>query len=187
MTAYEAEAPGRRHLWTDRAGVLAASACAVHCMAAPVVLAFAPLIGGVWASPRTHWAFAAVSIPAAISLLVRKVRHEARGRRRALIGLATVGALLVTVGLAAPGAAWSQGLGVTLPVPDWAPAAIGGSSHECVDECCASVHGSADGGRSMFVPIASLVTMAGGLLLVSAHVMALRGGRCCPDGPAHAS
>ena len=58
----------------DRLGVLAAGICAIHCMAAPVVLAFAPLVGGLWTSPATHWAFAAISLPAAISLLRRNMR-----------------------------------------------------------------------------------------------------------------
>lgn len=164
------------HRLTDRLGVFAAAACAVHCMAAPLILAFAPLIGGVWTSPRTHWVFAAISIPEALSLLARKLKDGSPRRRRALISLAMVGASLVIVGLAAPGASWSQGLGVNVPCPEWMPG--GAVETGCTDECCASVHAADGGARELFVPIASLVTMCGGLLLVTAHLVALRGARC---------
>lgn len=157
----------------DRLGVLAAGTCAIHCMAAPVVLAFAPLVGGMWTSPTTHWVFAAVSLPAAISLLRRNMRRKSVQVRRILAGLATVGTLLILMGLAVPGTEWAQTVGVHLPCPSWLAAE---EASGCVDECCASVQAS-----SLFVPLASLLTMAGGLLLVSAHVTAMRGQDCCDD------
>lgn len=162
------------HGLADKLGVFAAAACAVHCMAAPLILAFAPLVGGIWTSPKTHWVFAAISIPAAITLLLRNLKGRTKGVRRGLIGLAAVGSTLIVVGLAAPGAAWAQGLGIELPYPSWLPSPAEAEG-ACTDECCASVHQS-----TMFVPIASLVTMCGGLLLVTAHITALRGVGCCP-------
>ena len=163
----------------DRLGVLAAGICAIHCMAAPVVLAFAPLVGGLWTSPATHWAFAAVSLPAAISLLRRNMRHQRPGVRRILSALATVGCTLIVLGLMVPGSAWAQTVGVDLPCPDWLATQQGAQQgpqlgNGCVDECCASVQDS-----RVFVPLASLLTMAGGVLLVTAHVTALRGRGCC--------
>ena len=155
----------------DRLGVLAAGICAVHCMAAPVVLAFAPLVSGLWTSPATHWAFAAVSLPAAISLLRRNMRHHRPGVRRILSALATVGCTLIVLGLMVPGSAWAQTVGVDLPCPDWLATQ---QRTECVDECCASVQAS-----RVFIPLASLLTMTGGVLLVTAHVTALRGRGCC--------
>lgn len=169
------------HGVADKLGVFAAAACAVHCMAAPVILAFAPLAGGIWTSPKTHWVFAAISIPAALSLLYRNLRGRSVRLRRGLIGLACVGSAFIVLGLAAPGAAWSQGLGVELPCPSWMPGGEEAAASGCTDECCASVHGGDGGGRSLFVPIASLVTMLGGMLLVTAHVTAMRCAGCEGD------
>ncbi|MFT5731829.1 MAG: hypothetical protein ACJAZN_002507 [Planctomycetota bacterium] len=170
------ESLGRRRHLADKLGVFAASACAVHCLAAPVILAFAPLIGSAWASPGTHWAFAAVSIPAALSLLRRNLRGRSGGR--GIILLALAGSALVLLGLAAPGARWSQGIGVDLPVPEAVASQLSTPrAHGCVDECCASVHAHGAGPATLFVPIASLVTMLGGVLLVTAHVLALKGQR----------
>ncbi len=157
----------------DRLGVVAAGTCAVHCMAAPVILAFAPLIGGIWTSPLTHWAFAAVSLPAAISLLRRNMRRLPPRLRGILTGLATAGSLLILLGLAVPGSAWAQTVGLHLPCPSWLSVQ---EASGCVDECCASVQES-----RLFVPLASLLTMGGGLLLVTAHVTALRSSACCDE------
>lgn len=173
--------PAHSHRLFDRLGVFAAAACAVHCMAAPVILALAPLVGGIWTSPRTHWVFAAISIPAALTLLLRKAKLRSLRLRRALVVLAGVGSSLIVLGLAAPGADWSEGLGVNVACPDWfpgQPAEAGGGG--CTDECCASVHGGAEEGRSLFIPIASLVTMMGGMLLVTAHLLVLRCRGCHP-------
>lgn len=166
----------------DRLGVFAAAACAVHCLAAPIVLAAAPLLGSAWSSPKTHWLFAAISIPTAVSLLVRNVRRSSNttSRQVKLIGtLAVLGVALIVVGLIAPGANWSQGLGIQLELPTWL-SSLGTdpvqAASGCQDECCASVHQGSEGQSSLFVPIASLVTMLGGTLLVIAHITVMR---CC--------
>lgn len=167
------EAACRRHAIADRLGVFAASACAVHCLAAPVVLALAPLAGSVWASRGTHWVFAAVSIPAALTLLRRRLHGQGR---RGTMTLALAGSALILLGLAAPGATWSQGRGVEVPIPSvWASQLEAPSSHEC----CASVHSEGSDPATLFIPVASLVTMLGGGLLVGAHAMALLAGRRC--------
>ncbi|QDV04761.1 MerC mercury resistance protein [Planctomycetes bacterium Poly30] len=171
------EAACRRHAIADRLGVFAASACAVHCLAAPVVLALAPLAGSIWASRGTHWVFAAVSIPAALTLLRRRLHGR---NRRGTMTLALAGSALILLGLAAPGAKWSQGRGVEMPIPSvWASQLETPSSHDCQHECCASVHSEGSDPATLFIPLASLVTMLGGGLLVAAHAMALLAGRRC--------
>ena len=176
--------------FTDRLGVFAASACAVHCLAAPIVLAAAPLLGSAWSSPKTHWLFAAISIPTALSLLIRNLRRSSgttRRRARQLGALAVVGVALIVLGLLAPGASWSQGLGVHAELPGWLSSlgaeSLGAESlaaeSTCTDECCASVHHGNAGQASLFVPLASLVTMVGGLLLVVAHVSVMRSCKKC--------
>ena len=179
-TPVQAREQTARHKWTDRAGVLAAAACAVHCMAAPLVLAFAPLVGGIWASPVTHWVFAAVSLPAALSLLRRRMRDHTLGLRRWLIGLAVAGAALVVLGLSAPNASWSDGLGLDVPCPSWMPQPDDAAAHShCQDECCASVQSDESGSTTFHLPLASVVTMLGGLLLITAHGLAMRTAVCC--------
>ena len=188
----------------DRAGVLAASACAVHCMLAPLVLAFAPLVGGIWSSPATHWVFAAVSLPAALSLLWRRTRGRSVRLRRWLAGLAFLGSAFVILGLSAPNASWSQRLALEVPCADWMPVPAAapndavdlagdhavelagrlagghGDAHACT-ECCASIHTDESGVNTFRLPFASVVTMLGGLLLVTAHGLAMRAAACC-DG-----
>ncbi|MDG1982986.1 MAG: MerC domain-containing protein [Planctomycetota bacterium] len=160
----------------DRLGVLAAGACAIHCMAAPLVLGLAPAIGSFWASPKTHWAFAAITVPAAASLLWRARRS--RWPRRVATA-AVMGSLLVLIGLAAPGAEWAAGVGFDVPCGEFlagllpAPAETG-----CTDECCASLRQEA-GAPTFFLPIASLVTMCGGLLLSTAHIVSMRCAKDC--------
>ncbi|MEL6430135.1 MAG: MerC domain-containing protein [Planctomycetota bacterium] len=169
-----------RHRILDKLGVFAALACAVHCMAAPLVLAFAPLIGGIWASPGAHWVFAAVSIPAALSLLARNLRGRSGRTRAVLLAVAVTGASLVVVGLLVPGTDWSQAYAFQFAAPDWMPGGeASGATPACTRECCASVHAAADGARTFTLPLASIVTMAGGSLLVVAHAFALRR-PCCP-------
>ena len=165
----------RRHAIADRLGVFAASACAVHCLAAPVVLAFAPLAGSIWSSRGTHWVFAAVSIPAALTLLRRRLRGQPR---RGVMMLALAGSALVLLGLAAPGAKWSQGRGINVAIPSALASQLESpTGHECEHECCASVHTSEEGPATLLIPMASIVTMLGGGLLVTAHAMALLAGR----------
>ena len=65
--------------------------------------------------------------------------------------------------------------------PSWMPGGEQVAAGGCTDECCASVHGGEDGGRRLFVPIASIVTMLGGMLLVTAHVTAMRCAGCKAD------
>lgn len=149
-------------------------------MLAPVVLAFAPLIGGIWSSPATHWVFAAVSLPAALSLLRRRLRGQSLRLRRWLVGLALLGSSLVILGLSAPNASWSQNLALEIPCADWMPVPDAApDAVQCHDECCASVHSDRSGSSTFRLPFASVVTMLGGLLLVTAHALSMRDASCC--------
>lgn len=167
---------------SDCLGTAAALLCAVHCMAAPVILSAAPLLGSFWTAPWMHWAFASISLPAAF-LLIRK---GARAHRRAwVLGLAVAGIGLLLVGLSAPGADWSAALGLQVPAPQWLaaladtdPASVSG----CADACCASVHTQAEA-SVLTLPFASWITVLGGCSLIIAHLANLWLSGCARCAP----
>ena len=57
----------------DRTGVIASVGCAIHCMVAPLLVVFAPTLGGWWVHPATHLLIAALVLPNAN--LVAKLRR----------------------------------------------------------------------------------------------------------------
>ena len=155
----------------DRLGLVAATACALHCMVAPLALALAPVLGGIWSSPLTHWAFASISVPAALSLVRRTRRIQEVRTRRNLRAVVWTGIAILGLGLLAPGTQWSEAIALSLPYPSWLPAL---EPAGCTDECCLSVQTA-----GLNVPLASLLCLTGGLCLSSAHVFTLRTGQCC--------
>ena len=97
--------------------------------------------------------------------------------------LALIGVALLLVGLSAPGAAWSDPLGLSFRAPEWFPAlgAFPSESGGCTDECCASVHSVGDA-RTFQLPFASWITMLGGSALVISHLVNMRLTRCARCG-----
>ena len=71
------ESSGETNL-VDRAGIVASIACAIHCMVAPLILVFAPLLGSWWVNPLTHVLIAALVLPLAIIGLRSGVRRHGR-------------------------------------------------------------------------------------------------------------
>lgn len=141
----------------DRTGVFASIFCAIHCAVAPILLLAAPTLGGLWSHPLSHLAIAALVLPVAAFALRNGFRTH--GRRWVL----TVGGLGIAFVL----------IGAVLPY-------LTGSSVEgCADcdQCCPSfVVDEATGARSLNVPPASIITLLGGISLVTAHLANLR---CC--------
>ena len=144
----------------DRCGVVASIGCAVHCAVAPLLLLAAPAIGGIWVHPSTHLAIAALVLPVAALAL----RHGVRTHGRRWIGaVGLVGMLLVAAGVIWP---WLAPSGVH-------------AAHGACGDCCPSLHvDEASGAWSVRIPPASIVTLLGGIALVTAHVANLRQ-RCC--------
>ena len=161
----------------DGLGIAASVTCAIHCMAAPIVLALSPLLGSIWASPLVHVALASVSLPAAYLLVRRDVRVH---QRAWVLWLASAGAVAVMIGLIAPAMAWCKEWAIVVNTPGWMeamlPADAAGTG--CTDECCASVSHGAEG-STFRLPFASIITMFGGVMLVVSHVANLcLKGRC---------
>ncbi len=135
----------------DRTGVIASIGCAIHCMVAPVLLLVAPTLGGWWVHPATHLIIAALVVPVAALALWRGFGVH---RRRWIITLGTFGILLVLIGVFLP---WV------------APSASG--AHCC---CPSMQRDAATGTMALSIPPASIVTILGGIALITAHVGNLR-------------
>lgn len=154
--------PGVAHAsaW-DRTGVIASIGCAIHCMVAPVLLILAPTLGGWWVHPATHLLIAALVLPVAASALWHGFGAHAQ---RWILVVGGIGMALVFVGVV---------------LPYVAPSAAGADG-VCRD-CCPTLQKDAvTGATSLRIPPASIVTMLGGLALITAHIGNIRlAGRCC--------
>lgn len=142
----------------DRTGVLASVLCAIHCAAAPILLILAPTLGGLWVHPVSHLVIAAVVLPVAALAL----RSGFRVHRRPLVLILG----MLGVGLVAIGAVF----------PYLAESAAAAGSEAC-DDCCPSiVIDEATGTEQIHIPPATILTTAGGIALIIAHLTNLR---CC--------
>lgn len=146
----------------DRAGVIASIGCALHCLAAPVLILASPAIAGVWAHPLTHLSIAALVMPIGLVAMRRGYR---RHRLAWVLAVSGLGALLVLLGaawpLCFPASAVTQ--------PEFALAA------DCCRECCPSVAiDKSDGSWSLRIPAAAVLTLLGGIGLITGHVANLR-------------
>jgi hypothetical protein len=126
-----------------------------------------------------HWAFASISLPAVYWLVRRDVRSHGRTW---VLWVAVVGIAGVLIGLIAPAIGWGQHLAIVVDAPGWLESLASTDSASaatgCTDECCASLS-QGEGGAQFRLPFASIVTMAGGVLLVASHAANLCAkGRC---------
>ncbi|MEM8885045.1 MAG: MerC domain-containing protein [Planctomycetota bacterium] len=159
MSAQSKAAEG--HTVLDRTGVIASVGCAIHCMIAPILILAAPALGGWWVHPMTHLLIALVVLPVAMIALYRGFKVH---RRHWILIAGGVGMLLVSVG-------------VVLPYTHPAPEPIEAEGHSICQSCCPTVQvDEATGDWDFNIPLASIVTMLGGIALVSAHAGNLRCG-----------
>ncbi|MEM1452021.1 MAG: MerC domain-containing protein [Planctomycetota bacterium] len=152
----------------DRTGVVASVSCAVHCMIAPLIVLLAPALGGFWVHPGTHLLIASLVLPVAAFALRRGFRHH--GKRSVVLGGA-LGMTLVFAGTALPFLMKSE-----RNIAAAAEAEANGETHVCEDCCPTLVEDEETGEVSLRVPPASIVTLLGGILLVTIHMVNLR---CC--------
>ena len=148
---------------TDRIGVIASIACAIHCVATPFLLLALPTFGKAWSHPASHWGMALLVIPIAVMMMSK---GYARHRRKWIMGIGTTGILFVLAGAIAP---YFDGNRSVLPKTVGAadPANHGESS--CADSCCPSFTKNEEGKLGFHIPAASILTTLGGLLLIATH------------------
>lgn len=140
----------------DRTGVIASVGCAIHCALAPALLLFAPTLGGWWAHPSTHLAIAMLVLPIAGAALYRGFGDHAK---RWILTVGALGMLLVTIGTILP---------------------FAGTSDAC---CPVLIHDPVTGETTLHVPAATILTLLGGIALITAHVANIRA--ACKEGCAH--
>ena len=158
--------------WLDRIGVGASVACAIHCMAAPLLLVALPTAGSVWAHPLVHWLLAVLVLPLALWVIYCGYRKHAKKLTLIAAGL---GSLMIIAGLILP--MTGTGLGISTSLPEWLGNGLASTSVEadadhaaCTDTCCPSVAQNVQtGGHSLMIPAGSLTTLIGSLLLFLAH------------------
>lgn len=159
LTRLATDSPWARLL--DRTGVCASVGCAIHCMVAPLLLIAAPTLGGVWVHPLAHIAIASLVVPIAVCALRSGYRKHGS---RWIVSLGTMGVALVLLGAFWP--FWFAG-----------DAVAGDAAGHCCHDCCPTVIvDAATGEGTLRVPPASIITLIGGIGLVTAHMFNLR---CC--------
>ncbi len=84
------------HSKLDRVGALTSFACAIHCMALPLVITLLPLLGLAWlADERIEICFLSISALLGISSICYGVRKHGRKHCLAIVG---VGISLMVIG-----------------------------------------------------------------------------------------
>lgn len=144
----------------DKVGITASSLCAVHCLLTPIFLIFAKDFAGIWAHPAAHWILAAVTIPLALGVILKGGKQHGR---KWVVYCAVFGCLGIIASLFAP----------MFAEPEATQAAA-----RCTDKCCPSVRENQDGSMSFNFPLASILSIIGGVFLVAAHIGNLFYNRC---------
>ena len=165
---------------SDRIGIFASILCAVHCLATPFILLFAPVFGGIWAHPASHWGVALFVVPLAGFTMVKGYRMH---RRKWVIACGFSGILLIVSGALLPYFETLSSPVIALPESDDVEFIYEVKDDvaivECQDSCCPSIIQNAEGASVLHIPIASVVTTLGGIALILTHLGNLcRCGRC---------
>lgn len=148
----------------DRLGVFASAACAVHCLAAPLLFLAVPAIADVWSHPLSHAVIALVVLPLASSVLLRGYRLHGR-RWIAASTVIGIGAVIV---------------GCILPyVGGPAESAVAAEESATACACCLQVVEDEAGGSKLEIPPASIATLIGSAFLVASHLGNLVSCRSC--------
>jgi len=162
----------------DKIGVIASVLCAIHCGIAPFLLIIAPAFGQIWAHPASHWIVALFVVPLAGVMVASGFRKH---RKTWVVAVGIAGMLLVLVGAAIP--YWNQetqntnGFLASSSIETSANETLPSSTAAActVDTCCPSLTTDATGNTQFHIPLASIVTTLGGILLICTHI----GNICC--------
>lgn len=146
----------------DRIGVLASTLCAIHCVVTPFLLMGMPAFGRIWAHPASHWVMALLVVPIAAFMMSKGYK---RHRRAWILGIGTAGILFVLAGAVVPHFIQDGHAHGAAPL-------VADVHHGAVhtDECCPSVVQNDDGSKGLSIPATSILTTAGGLLLIVTHI-----------------
>ncbi len=166
----------------DKCGIVASLACAVHCMAAPLLLLISPAAGMVWSHPSVHWILAALVLPLAIIVIYRGYqRHQRRGTLVTVL----LGCFFILLGLILPEVSVSASTDPVLQaahspqIDGTIHSVVDNSNSSCVQTCCPSIkRDEVTGATSISFPPGSIMTVIGSVFLVLAHSINLYGSHC---------
>ena len=126
------------------------------------MLMLAPALGGIWVHPVSHLAIAGLVLPIAAFALWRGYHEHGK---RWILATGAAGMVLVLIG-----ALWPFVFGSL-----HAHAATAAAGESACHDCCPSIAiDETTGAWSLRLPLASILTLLGGIGLVSAHLGNLR-------------
>lgn len=157
--------------WLDKAAVLMAAICGIHCLATPILIIALPIIGTTfWASESFHvWMLALVIPTTTLAVFSGCRKHKDR-----FVAVCAATGLLI---LASVTAMESFAAGAAEHADDVA----------CVDCCPVDANTEGESRASLaFPPLSTeaLLNLTGGLFLIAGHIRNFRlcrAARCC-DG-----
>ena len=162
----------------DRIGGLASTACAIHCLIAPVLFLTLPAFAEIWAHPASHALMAIWVVPMALTVVIHGYRKH---RQKWVSAAALVGIACILTGSALPylpadsDTPTVDSLDVNSLDVDSVAMATDGSC-----DCCPSLVTDQSGDMSLYWPPAGIATVMGSGFLIVAHWGNRRcGRRCC--------
>ena len=162
----------------DRIGGLASTACAIHCLIAPVLFLTLPAFAEIWAHPASHALMAIWVVPMALTVVIHGYRKH---RQKWVSAAALVGIACILTGSALPYLpADSNTLTVdSLDVNSLDVDSVAMTTDGSCD-CCPSLVTDQSGDMSLHWPPAGIATVMGSGFLIVAHWGNRRcGRRCC--------
>ncbi|MFC5051128.1 MerC domain-containing protein [Rubritalea spongiae] len=161
----------RQYVWSiDRWGIFASVLCAIHCLITPVFFLLLPKFGELWAHPSSHWIMALIVIPLAF-ISIKLNRRQPNSRLTSTIGI--IGIIFITLGALTPYA--EKHFENSFAFSSASPAETQEEA-SCTDSCCPTVAVQESGQVQWTIPLASIITTLGGLLLIVTHFSNIR---CC--------
>jgi len=157
----------------DRIGGLASTACAIHCLIAPVLFLTLPAFAEIWAHPASHALMAIWVVPMALTVVIHGYRKH---RQKWVSAAALVGIACILTGSALP---YLPADSNTLTVDSLDVDSVAMTTDGSCD-CCPSLVTDQAGDMSLHWPPAGIATVMGSGFLIVAHWGNRRcGRRCC--------
>ena len=167
----------------DQIGGLASTACAIHCLIAPVLFLTLPAFAEIWAHPASHALMAIWVVPMALTVVI----HGYRKHRQKWVSVAAlIGIACILAGSALPYLpADSNKLAAdSLDVDSLDVDSLDVVSVEAEEpcDCCPSLVTDNSGEMSLHWPPAGIATVMGSGFLIVAHWGNRRcSKRCCKN------
>ena len=165
----------------DKIGGLASTACAIHCLIAPVLFLTLPAFAEIWAHPASHALMAIWVVPMALTVVIHGYRKH---RQKWVSAAALVGIACILTGSALPylpadsNTLTVNSLNVDSLDVDSLDAVAMTTEESC--DCCPSLVTDQSGDMSLHWPPAGIATVMGSGFMIVSHWGNRRcSRRCC--------